>query len=73
MKEALRTSWWCLIAACVLNTAFTFAQDEPWLQLNSHNPANNAQLKPKYTVIISSVKPTVKQIRENRWEISFIP
>jgi hypothetical protein len=78
MKEALRISRWCLIAACCLNTLFCFGQyclgqDLPWLQVNSHNPANNMNLKPKWTVIISSVQPRVKQIRDNRWEIEFIP
>jgi hypothetical protein len=73
MKEALRISWWCLIAACVLNTAFCFAQDAVWLQLNCHNKTGVAELKPRQTVIISSVRPSVKQLAENRWQISFIP
>jgi hypothetical protein len=30
-------------------------------------------LKPRYTVLISSVQPRVKQIREDRWEIEFLP
>jgi hypothetical protein len=73
MKELLRTSVWCLFIALALNVAFTQAQESPWLQLNTHNPARNVKLKPEWTVIISSVKPYVKQIRDNCWEISFSP
>jgi hypothetical protein len=72
-----------LFIALALNAAFTFAQattpaglapgDNPWLQLNCHNSANTPQLKPQHTVIISSVKPVIKQLTQNRWEISFIP
>ena len=59
------------LLAIVLLTASVLAQDAPWLQLNTHNPTSNATLKPKWTVIISSVRPTVKQIDTNRWEIEF--
>jgi hypothetical protein len=83
--NTLKTSLGCLFIALALNAAFTFGQglapgvldnpgdDRPWLQLNCHNPSNNTTLTPKHTVIISSVRPQVKQIKENRWEISFLP
>lgn len=71
----------CLFIALALNAAFTFAQalapgglapgDNTWLQLNCHNSGNTPQLKPQHTVIISSVKPSIKQLSTNRWEISF--
>ena len=73
IREILRTSLGCLFIALALNAAFTFAQDAPWLQVNTHNPTNDATHLPKWTVIISSKKPSVKQIRENCWEISFYP
>jgi hypothetical protein len=74
---------WCLFIALALNAAFTFAQslvpvqpevpfiEPPWLQINCHNPAKNQKLKPQWTVIVTSVKPSIKQIGINRWEISF--
>ena len=71
--NALKTSLGCLFIALALHTAFIYAQDLPWLQVNSHNPSNNMTLKPRWTVIISSVRPNVKQLRDNRWEIEFIP
>ena len=73
MRQLLRTSLGCLFIALALNAAFTFAQDAPWLQVNCHNPASNANLLPKWTVIISTKKPEIKQLRNNRWEISFYP
>jgi hypothetical protein len=72
--NTLKTSLGCLFIALMLRSGFMLAQGElPWLQLNCHNPSNNMTLKPKWTVIISSVRPNVKQIRDNRWEIEFIP
>ena len=75
---------WCLFIALALNEASSFAQDwqqdgshpspppsAPWLQLNCHNSGDIPQLKPQHTVIISSVKPVIKQLTNNRWEISF--
>ncbi len=66
----------CLFIALALNAMFSYAEplaqsEPPWLQLNTHNPSNNATLKPQWTVIITSKKPMIKQIRENRWEIEF--
>jgi len=72
----------CLFIALGLNAAFTFAQtfvvqpeipfiELPWLQINCHNPAKNQKLKPEWTVIVTSVKPIIKQLDINRWEISF--
>lgn len=46
--------------------------DMPWLQINSHSKPNERQ-KPEWTVIITSIKPSIKQIDTNRWEISFMP
>lgn len=79
MRNLLRTSLGCLFIALALNTAFTFAQalvpqpaqDAPWLQLNCHN--KTMEQKPEWTVIITSKKPSIKQIRTNCWEISFTP
>jgi hypothetical protein len=75
MKNLLKISVGCLFIALALNVAFTLAQDAetPWLQLNCHNPANNVKLNPKWTVIVTSKKPSVKQIAVDRWEISFTP
>jgi hypothetical protein len=72
--NTLKTSLGCLFIALMFRAGFMLAQGElPWLQVNSHNPSSNMTLKPKWTVIISSVQPRVKQIRDNRWEIEFIP
>lgn len=87
MKPLLRTSLVCLFIALALNAAFTSAQslwltpnppiplnqpaNTPWLQLNSHNPTRDRTLKPQWTVIITSVKPSIRQIAPKRWEIEF--
>jgi hypothetical protein len=72
--NALKTSLGCLFIALMLRSGFMLAQgDLPWLQLNCHNPTSKPALTPKWTVIISSVQPKVRQIRNNRWEIEFIP
>lgn len=78
MKNLLKISVGCLFIALGLNAAFTQFiepeipfQEPPWLQLNCHNPANNVRLNPEWTVIVTSEKPTVKQIDVKRWEISF--
>ena len=71
IRELLRTSLGCLFIALALNAAFTFAQDAPWLQVNTHNPASDQTMKPEWTVIISAKKPSIRQLRDNRWEISF--
>ena len=80
--NALKISIGCLFIALALNAAFTFAQtlvpqpevqfqEPPWLQMNVHNPARNQRLKPEWTVIVTSIKPSIKQIDVNHWEISF--
>jgi len=73
MKEALKFSLACLVLVLAMNGMFCFAQDLPWLQLNCHSTVQTNGLQPKHTVIISAVKPTIKQIGTNRWEISFGP
>jgi hypothetical protein len=45
--------------------------DLHWLQLNFHNKPGDARLRPELTVIITSARPTINQIREGCWEISF--
>ena len=45
--------------------------EPPWLQINCNNPAKNQKLKPEWTVIVTSIKPSIKQIDINHWEISF--
>jgi len=76
----MKKLWCCLFIALALNTAFTYSQtlqpeipfiEPPWLQINCNNPAKNQTLKPEWTVIVTSVKPSIKQIDINHWEISF--
>jgi hypothetical protein len=45
--------------------------EPPWLQINCHNPAKNQKLKPEWTVIVSAMKPAIRQIDIHRWEITF--
>ena len=82
ITSILKTSLGCLFIALLLNAAFTFAQglapgalgsteNIKWLQLNYHNPKGLNAFMPQYTVIITSARPTVKQLQTNRWEISF--
>lgn len=84
MKQLLRTSLGCLFIALALNALFSYGQtlaplapplenlpDPPWLQVNTHNPSNNQSHRAEWTVLISSRKPIVKQIRTDCWEISF--
>ena len=71
--KALKFSLGVLIGVLIMNGLFATAQDAVWLQLNCHNSAADTKLNPKHTVVISSVRPVVKQLRPDRWEISFIP
>jgi hypothetical protein len=73
MKQALKFSVGCLIGVMAMHTLFCLGQDAVWLQLNCHSTTQTKGLQPKHTVVISSVRPVVKQLRSNRWEISFIP
>jgi hypothetical protein len=73
MKEPLRISLLCLSLAFALHGLFCYGQDLPWLQFNTHKTPNMQDFRPQHTVIISSVRPTIKQLAENRWEISFSP
>ena len=77
----MKKLWCSLFIALALNAVFTLAQglaprglaagDNTSLQLNCHNPAKSQELKPEWTVIVSAVKLTVKQMNTSRWEISF--
>jgi hypothetical protein len=83
MNNLLKTSLGCLFIALALNVAFTLAQDTmqteipyrlpPWLQMNVHNASSRENLRPESTIIITTAKPQVKQIREKCWQISFTP
>lgn len=63
--------WLLLVLA---GAALTYADnvDPSWLQLNVHNPAGGqVRLKPEWTVIVTSVKPQIRQLDISCWEISF--
>jgi len=66
----------CLLMALA---AITFGQtlvpeipyiEPPWLQVNAIQH-KRADLKPESVNIITSAKPTVKQIDFNHWQITF--
>jgi hypothetical protein len=71
MGSSAIVKWLLLVLA---GAAFAYADnvDPSWLQMNVHNPAGtHERLKPEWTVIVTSVKPQIRQLDISCWEISF--